>query len=315
MSSVSVIMNCFNSSKYLREAIDSVYAQTYQDWEIIFWDNASTDESPQIAKSYNGKLKYFRSGKTVTLGQARKWAVEKAQGKYFAILDCDDLWLPEKLEKQIAIFETNPEVGLVYSDCYIINSSGQVLERIFSKHIPHRGKILADLFLDNFISCLTAVIRKSVFDRVGYFDPKFSISEEYDLFCRISEIYEIDFIDLPLAKYRIAENSLSKNRIRAYEEEKDVVEGIIKANPGLKKILGDKIIKKRLSVLYFNLGKAYFFHNDKQKSIFWFNKSMKLNKSFFNILISPALVFIGPRLAAYLRKYWRKFMKMPDRGD
>ena len=116
---VSVIMNCYNCSKYLKEAIDSVYAQTYQDWEIVFWDNASSDNSAEIAKRYNNKLKYFHAEITIPLGQARNRAIEKAKGKYIAFLDCDDVWLPEKLEKQVKVFCKNPKAMLVLSLIHI----------------------------------------------------------------------------------------------------------------------------------------------------------------------------------------------------
>ena len=96
---VSVIMNCYNSARYLREAIDSVYAQTYKKWEIIFWDNASTDNSAAIARSYDDKLKYFKSEANVPLGKARNWAIEKAQGKYVAFLDDADLFHPVSTEE------------------------------------------------------------------------------------------------------------------------------------------------------------------------------------------------------------------------
>ena len=101
---VSVVMNCFNSERYLREAIDSVFAQTYSDWEIVFWDNASTDNSARIAKSYGPRLKYYRGDENVSLGEARNYALGKARGEYIAFLDCDDLWAPDKLQKQIPLF-------------------------------------------------------------------------------------------------------------------------------------------------------------------------------------------------------------------
>ena len=95
---VSIIMNCFNGEEFLCEAIDSVYAQSYTNWEIIFWDNASTDQTASIAKSYDKKLKYFRTSKTTSLGEARVAATKKARGKYLAFLDVDDkkYWLKPK---------------------------------------------------------------------------------------------------------------------------------------------------------------------------------------------------------------------------
>ena len=123
---VSVIMNCLNCEKYLREAIDSVFAQTYEDWEIIFWeDKASEDNSENIAKSYGVKLRYFRADVSLPLYGSRNLAVQKARGKYIAILDCDDLWLPTKLEKQIPLLERDEEIGLVFSDIYLFNEKGK----------------------------------------------------------------------------------------------------------------------------------------------------------------------------------------------
>ena len=86
MPLVSIIMNCYNGSSYLGKAIDSVYAQKFLDWEIIFWDNASTDESGTIAKSYDERLKYFRTEKNTPLGEARNSALSKVSGKYIGFL-------------------------------------------------------------------------------------------------------------------------------------------------------------------------------------------------------------------------------------
>ena len=109
---VSVIINCFNGEKYLREAIDSVYAQTYEDWEIIFWDNHSSDCSAEIAKSYDHKLKYFLAKEHTSLGEARNLALQEANGDYVAFLDSDDKYLPDKIKVQLAAMQ---ESGLILS--------------------------------------------------------------------------------------------------------------------------------------------------------------------------------------------------------
>jgi len=119
---VSVIMNCYNSAQYLHEAIESVLAQTYSHWEIIFWDNQSTDESVSIFKSYSDKrLHYFLAPEHTKLGKARNLAVKQARGEWIGFLDCDDVWLPEKLEKQITIIlEEDTELGLVYGQMLVL---------------------------------------------------------------------------------------------------------------------------------------------------------------------------------------------------
>src|SRR3989338_8306471 len=183
---VSVIMNCLNCLKYLREAIDSVYAQTYKDWEIILWDNASTDNSAEIAKSYDERLRYFKSEETVPLGKARNWAIEKARGEYIAFLDCDDIWTPDKLEKQLSFFN-DPNVGLVYSDAIYFNDRGYA-KRQFGKHIPPEGMVFNNLLTSYNMTLSTAVIRAESLNGLDHwFDEKLKVIEEADLFIRIAK--------------------------------------------------------------------------------------------------------------------------------
>ena len=116
-SLVSVIINCFNGDKYLHKALNSVVAQTYKNWEIIFWDNQSVDKSAEIFKSYkDARFKYYYAPEhSKILYEARNYAITKANGDFFAFLDVDDWWLPNKLEKQIPLFN-DPKVGVVYGN-------------------------------------------------------------------------------------------------------------------------------------------------------------------------------------------------------
>ena len=117
---VSIIVNCFNGEKFLAEALESVINQTYQNWEIIFWDNASTDNSSHIAKSYDRRLKYFKSNINTSIGEARYSAITKAKGNYICFLDCDDVFVETKLEIQIKqMHETN--FLMSYGSSLIIN--------------------------------------------------------------------------------------------------------------------------------------------------------------------------------------------------
>jgi glycosyltransferase involved in cell wall biosynthesis len=235
-------MNCYNSARYLQEALDSVYRQTFKDYEIIFWDNQSTDDSGKIAQSYRYPLKYFRGEKFLPLGAARNAAIEKATSKYIAFLDCDDIWLPEKLEKQIALLNSNQELGLAYSDCYVIDSAGTAGEKtyFYNKKLL-RGMAFKELFQANPIPLLTAVITREAFNKAGVFNPKYEIAEEYDLWLRIAEYYPIDFIEQPLAKYRVhSESATSKNHILNYKEDLQIKGYWLKRNPGLKKEFGGR---------------------------------------------------------------------------
>lgn len=113
-ATVSILVNCYNSEAYLRQAIDSIYAQTYQRFEVILVDNCSTDKTAEIAHSYDKRLKYVKTDKTIPLYAARNVGLKFANGEYLAFLDSDDWWLEDKLEKQIDLIN-NKEADFVYS--------------------------------------------------------------------------------------------------------------------------------------------------------------------------------------------------------
>ena len=251
MPLVSVIMNCHNCSKYLREALDSVYQQTSKDYEIIFWDNKSTDNSGEIALSYGEPLKYFRGEYFLPLGAARNAAIEKIAGKYIAFLDCDDIWLPEKLERQVEFLDSNRELGLVYADSYVIDSNGDVREHTyFYGRNPVRGNAFWELLQSNPIPLLTATIRREVLDKVGVFHPRYEIAEEYDLWLRIAACYPIDFTEKPLAKFRVHhESSYQNNTVLSYREDLQIVDYWLNRNPDLKREMGH-LVRLRKGLAY-----------------------------------------------------------------
>lgn len=212
MPAFSVIMNCLNCADDLREALDSVAAQTCTDWEIIFWDNGSSDQSPAIAQSYGDNVRYFRAEKTVPLGAARNLAIAMASGRYIAFLDCDDIWLPTKLEKQLALLEANPRLGLVCTDTEMFDGR-RVLNRLFAHAHPERGHAFRQLMTQQWISMSSAVIRREALDNLRnaqgdpesphWFDESLNVCEEADLFYRIAHDWELDHVDAPLTRWRI----------------------------------------------------------------------------------------------------------------
>ena len=116
---VSIIVNCFNGEQFLKVALDSILNQTYKYWEIIFWDNQSTDNSVEIFKRYKDKrFKYYYAPQHTTLYRARNEAIKKTSGEIIAFLDTDDWWNKDKLERQISFFEDD-KVGMVYSNFYL----------------------------------------------------------------------------------------------------------------------------------------------------------------------------------------------------
>ncbi len=305
---ISIIMNCLNGEKYLKEAIDSVYAQTYKNWEIVFWDNASTDKSAEIARSYDQRLRYFRSEETVPLGEARNWAIEKAKEEYIAFLDCDDVWLPEKLERQSPLLENNKGIEILYSNAYVCDENLHSRDTFFDLNHPYRGNIFLSLLSGNFVPCMTVIMKKKILQEAGGFNPEYSISEEYDLFLRIAEKgHEFDFIDEPLAKYRIHQMGLSKNYERAHREWLNVISSCIKRHPELLDKHKSRM-KKIFSQIYYELAYNYFLDRRTNLAKKYLRISLAYSittpKAFFLFLIT----FFGNRISSAVF-FWLRLLK------
>ncbi len=199
---VSIMMNCYNGEKYLQEALESVFAQTYQNWELIFWDNQSTDQSAKIFQSYDDKrLKYFYAPNHTFLYEARNNAIKKVSGEFFAFLDVDDWWAPEKLEKQIPLFR-DPEVGLVYGNYWYENERKGIRKTLYKKQLPS-GRILNELLKHYVVGLLTIVIRREAFESLDYpFDPRYHIIGDFDMVVRMAVAWKLVCVQLPIASYR-----------------------------------------------------------------------------------------------------------------
>ncbi len=202
---ISVLMNCYNSDLYLREAIESVIAQTFTDWEIIFWDNQSTDNSAAIVKSFDDqRIRYFYAPQHTPLGEARNLALQHVRGEWIAILDCDDAWSSDKLAAQVALIKDGEGLGLVYSDMYFCDKNLLPFEKGSERYRMRRGDVFGWLLTSrNFVPCAAAVMKTAAVREVGGFNSYLRYCEEYDLFLRIGRKYSFDFIDRPLVRYRI----------------------------------------------------------------------------------------------------------------
>jgi glycosyltransferase involved in cell wall biosynthesis len=216
---VSIVMNCYNGERYLREAIDSVYAQAYENWEIVFIDNASTDSTPAIVRQYDNRVKIVRNVTTVPLGESRNIALSHCSGELIAFLDCDDKWEPNKLLRQLMCFN-NPQVGLVFSNCKLLRHGHVVGLRYSSNTDYAEGDCLGKLISDYFLVLSTVVIRRDVLMKLEeWFDPNLHVAEEADLFVRMALVTEFAVVDEPLASYRLHEQSETVQKGELYVPE------------------------------------------------------------------------------------------------
>jgi glycosyltransferase involved in cell wall biosynthesis len=199
---VSVVIPAYNTELFLPEAIESVLKQTYTDFEIIIVDDGSTDGTSDKAKSYlhDPRVHYiYQDNKGVCA--ARNTGIRKSQGGLVAFLDADDVWLSEKLEKQVLLFDEN-EVGLVYCMIEHIDDDGNVLPHLSWPHPV--GATYKDMLHTNWIvgSGSSVVIRKNAFDKVGFFDEELRGLEDMDMWIRILRHYKSSYVDSVLVKIR-----------------------------------------------------------------------------------------------------------------
>jgi len=209
---VSIIMNCYNGQKYLKEALNSVLEQTYQNWELIFWDNCSEDSSASIYEEFNDKrFKYFLAPRHTTLYQARNLAIQKSNGSFIAFLDTDDMWLFNKLEKQIPLFDDH-SVGLVYGNCWLLNRKNIIKKKkVFSKSKLSKGSITKSLLDDYKVALVTIVIRKAFLpDITNVFNAKYDLLADFDFSVNFSLKHKFDYIQDPVAIYKRHESQLSR---------------------------------------------------------------------------------------------------------
>ncbi len=222
---VSVIINCYNGEKYLRQAIDSVIAQTYENWEVVFWDNQSTDSTREIVESYNcSKIHYYYAPTHTALGEARNMAVEKANGEYINFLDADDVWSSNKLDEQVNQIVPG-DVELVYTP-FALLLEGDVDEgmiKVFYELYVLQNKKVADyktLLKHNFMVFSSVLLKKNLYKEVGGINNSFRQYEDYELLLKCALETRFSIANKACTKYRIhnTNGSSENSRIIGYNE-------------------------------------------------------------------------------------------------
>jgi glycosyltransferase involved in cell wall biosynthesis len=194
MPLVTSIITTFNRALFLKKAIESVLTQTFENFELLIFDNSSTDNTEEIVKGFSDKRITYIKHKPIGISAARNLGVKEAKGEFVAFLDDDDEWLPNKLQDQINIFNKDKSsVALVYGGFIWINEKNKII----GKHLPAiKGYILKELLSqkDYFTgSASNPMIRKSVFKDIGYYDERVLTGEDWELYLRLAQKFKIDF--------------------------------------------------------------------------------------------------------------------------
>ncbi len=243
---VSVIVNCHNGQKYLAECIRSILNQTYTNFEIIFWDNFSTDNSYKIVNKFKDKrIRKFKIKKFSSLYKSRNLAISKSKGKYIAFLDTDDWWCKTKLEEQIIFLKKNKKYKMVYTNFYLYFQNTNKFKKCYYS-LPS-GSITQKLLNNYTIGILTALLEKKFFKKF-VFNEKYNIVGDFDFFINLSRHYNIGSIDKPLTFYRIHKSNFSIKKVDLhYNELKNWL------NFNEKKFLKEKFKLRNIKVLLVKL--------------------------------------------------------------
>ena len=283
---VSVIVNCYNGEKYLTQCIDSILSQTYENLEIIFWDNKSNDNTSSIINKYQDKrIKYFFSKQHTNLYYARREAIKKTKGEFIAFLDVDDYWLKNNLEYQIKLFE-DQEVGFVSSDFLI--KFEEKNKFIYSNKYKHTSeKLLSSLLKSYNIGLLTLIIRKSSLENLGfYFDSNYHYIGDFDMVIRLSSLYKMGRTNKYLSVYRIHKNNESSKGLDMQINEMEIWYSKMQNINIISKDVNFKFIYYK--ILYMK-GMKYILKNQRIKVLYYFFQmpNIKMKYKLFLALFIP----------------------------
>jgi glycosyltransferase involved in cell wall biosynthesis len=208
----SVIVNCYNGETYLKKALDSIFAQTFGDYEVIFWDNQSTDSSAEIARSYSdSRLHYLLAPNFTDVSVARNLAVKQARGEWIAFLDCDDVWLCQKLEKQHQLIteDDSAELSFIYTRTKTINEKDDWIPSTRDSQQLPEGYIMKDLLEGNCVAIASSVVRKEYFLKIGGISSHYRFCGDYYLWLALSKHWKALKNDEVFTLVRSHPNNLS----------------------------------------------------------------------------------------------------------
>ncbi len=223
---VAVVMPCYNAQATLPETLESIAAQTFEDFCLVAVNDGSQDQTADILESFAQRfpervvvIDQENQGQTV----AKNVGLERSRSDFVAFIDSDDLWAPDKLEKQVRLMADNPQIGLCYTAARQIDPESTPVGLI-SVSPSHRGRCLNELILRNNIVASSVMVRRDAVEQAGGFDTALRACENWDLWIRIARGYELEYLDEPLTSYRLHPNNMSKNFEKIFNARLQVID-------------------------------------------------------------------------------------------
>ena len=220
---VSIITPSYNTAPFIGETIRSVLAQTYPQWELLIVDDCSTDQTDEAVGAFSDpRIRYFKNPRNSGAAVSRNRALREARGEGIAFLDSDDVWYPEKLEKQVAFLESHPDIPLCHTLCNVIDRNSKVVGvRQPLETIPKTGWIFERLLDHCWITISTVMVRRDLFSEIGRFnegEPYGKLGEDHEFFLRVAKKHPIGLVEEILAGFRKAGQGITANNWKANPE-------------------------------------------------------------------------------------------------
>jgi glycosyltransferase involved in cell wall biosynthesis len=265
MTDVSVILPCYNGAQWISRAIESILAQTYENFELVIVDDGSSDDSKTIIAPYlyDERIRYIYTDNR-GFSSAINRGIKESNGIFIGFIGQDDLWMPIKLESQLGYINKHINIDLLHSNYYSIDPKERIIrvENAKTPDFSRKEEVIKRLFLNNFIGFETVLVKRQCFDKVGFFDERMMGFSDHDMWLRIAGSFNIGYLDMPLVKKREHRFQLSKvNSEAVLRDEFLMVKKAIYHYPFLK-----KVERKKLASLYYSLSIASLRKGDHRKA-------------------------------------------------
>lgn len=298
MRKVSVIIPAYNMADLTVRTVESVLKQTYENIEVIVIDDGSTDNTRERLASYTDRIKYIYKENGGACS-ARNMGIRLATGDYIGLLDCDDMYLPHKIEKSVNYLEKHPDFGFVHTPVYFIDENDTILRLYALPESRSTGWIVKKLLSRNFICNSTSVIRRSCFEKTGLFDEALFTHADWDISLRLAEKYKVGYISTPFTYYRKSTGYILKHLEQSKKEGLAVLQKAFERNPHLSTRLKKKLVSDvylRNAVGYLRIGSV---NEAKDKLVLSVKKCAFNLKALFLLL---AVTILGKNLILILKR-------------
>jgi glycosyltransferase involved in cell wall biosynthesis len=263
--SVSVVIATYNRARFLPETIGSVLNQSCRDFELIVVDDGSTDDTPELLRSYGERLRVLRQENRGP-SAARNLGVRHARGRWIAIQDSDDLCLPDQLEVLLN-FAQQPHLGMVFANGAYLGGPEHhrdtIIPRVKSRRLARNGVRLVDLFEKSIVRLQAALISRDAFLEIGGLDEDFRICMDLDFSFRLFMRYPVAYLDRAVFLYRRHSGNIGQDQERRLLENIRIIEKLVREFPQAKGMLGSGRIARRTAYRYYRLAKGRWKKGDR----------------------------------------------------